>query len=79
MLVLTRKKNQAIMLGDKVRVVILDVTEDAVKIGIEAPREITILRDELYRAVAEENLSATTTDKKVEDELKKLFCPIILK
>ncbi|KJS10866.1 MAG: carbon storage regulator CsrA [Peptococcaceae bacterium BRH_c8a] len=73
MLVLTRKKNQAIMLGEKIRVVILDVTEDAVKLGIEAPREITILRDELYSAVAEENLSATTTDKKAEGELKKLF------
>ena len=73
MLVLTRKKNQAIMLGDKIRVVILDVTDDAVKIGIEAPREITILRDELYRAVAVENQSATAIDKKVEDELKKLF------
>ncbi|HBX23716.1 MAG TPA: carbon storage regulator [Desulfotomaculum sp.] len=73
MLVLTRKKHQAIMLGDHIRVVILDITEDAVKIGIDAPREITILRSELYRAVAEENHLATTIDKIADGELKKLF------
>jgi len=73
MLVLTRKKNQAVMLGDKIRLVILDISEDAVKIGIEAPREVTILRSELYRAVADENLSASAVDKKADEELKKLF------
>ena len=48
MLVLTRKTNQSIMIGDNVEVSILSVTGDKVRIGIAAPREVGVFRKEVY-------------------------------
>jgi carbon storage regulator len=47
-LVLSRKVNQAIMIGDDVRIVIVAVDRDQVKLGVEAPREIAVHRSEIY-------------------------------
>jgi carbon storage regulator len=51
MLVLSRKLNQAIMIGDDVRVVIVSVDRDQVKLGIEAPREVPVHRSEVYEEI----------------------------
>lgn len=66
MLVLSRKLNQSIMVGDDVRIVIVAVDRDTVKLGIEAPREIPVHRSEVYeeirrlnQAAAEEGTPAT--------------------
>ena len=48
MLVLTRKKQQSIMVGDDIEISILDVVGDKVRIGIEAPREISVYRKEVF-------------------------------
>ena len=48
MLVLTRKTNQSIMIGDDVEVSILSVSGDKVRIGIAAPREVGVFRKEVY-------------------------------
>ncbi len=48
MLVLSRKVNQSIMVGDNVRIVVVGVDRDQVKLGIEAPREISVHRSEIY-------------------------------
>lgn len=48
MLVLTRKTNQSIMIGDDVEISILSVAADKVRIGIDAPREIGVYRKEVY-------------------------------
>lgn len=58
MLVLTRKKGESIIIDDKVEVVILDVSGDQIKLGISAPKEITIMRKEIYQAVKDENKAA---------------------
>lgn len=47
MLVLSRKKNEAIMIGNNIKIIVSDVRGDKVRIGIEAPPEIKILRHEL--------------------------------
>ncbi|HEX5275409.1 MAG TPA: carbon storage regulator CsrA [Candidatus Rubrimentiphilum sp.] len=47
MLVLTRKLNQAIVIGDDVRIVVVAIERDQVKLGIEAPRELTVNRAEV--------------------------------
>ncbi len=47
MLVLTRKTNQSIMIGDEIEVSILSVSGDKVRIGIDAPREVTVFRKEV--------------------------------
>ena len=53
MLVLTRKTNQSIMIGDEIEVSILSVAGEKVRIGIEAPREIGVFRREVYEAIDE--------------------------
>lgn len=51
MLVLTRRVNQSIMIGDNVVVTVLEVRGDQVRLGIVAPREIDVHREEVYRAL----------------------------
>lgn len=53
MLVLTRKTNQSIMIGDEIEVSILSVAGDKVRIGIDAPRDIAVFRKEVYLAIDE--------------------------
>jgi carbon storage regulator len=52
MLVLTRKLNQAIMIGDDVKIVIVAIDRDQVRIGIEAPRSVSVHRAEIYEEIA---------------------------
>jgi carbon storage regulator len=58
MLVLQRKAGQVIRIGDDVEVVVLSVSGDQVRLGIEAPREVRVLRAELLGAIEEENRRA---------------------
>jgi carbon storage regulator len=51
MLVLTRKTNQSIMIGDEIEVSILSVAGDKVRVGIDAPRNIAVFRREVYDAI----------------------------
>jgi carbon storage regulator len=53
MLVLTRKTNQSIMIGDDIEVSILSVSGDKVRIGIEAPRDVAVFRQEVYEVIDE--------------------------
>lgn len=59
MLVLTRKLNQAIQIGDNIEIKILAVEGEQIKIGINAPKQIEIHRKEIYLAIQEENSKAT--------------------
>lgn len=60
MLVLARKKGEAIILNDNIEVVILGIEGDQVKLGINAPKNIEVHRKEVYLAIQEENISAVT-------------------
>ncbi|WP_035108193.1 carbon storage regulator CsrA [Desulfovirgula thermocuniculi] len=70
MLVLTRKKGQALVIGSNIRVVVVDVSGDYVRIGIDAPLEVPVYREELYRELQEEN-RASMVSRKVITELEK--------
>lgn len=51
MLVLTRKRDESIIIGDNVRVTVVDVRGDQVKIGIDAPRSVPVHREEVYQEI----------------------------
>ena len=54
MLVLTRKSNQSIMIGDDIEITVLSVMGEKVRIGIQAPREIPVFRQEVYVEIQQE-------------------------
>jgi carbon storage regulator len=58
MLVLTRKKGQSIVVNDNIEITVLDVQGDQIRIGIEAPKEISVHRKEVYLEIQEENRKA---------------------
>jgi len=70
MLVLTRKPGERILIGDNIVVTILDSRGDGVRIGIDAPRGITIQREEVLRAVTDANLAAAGAQPEGADLIK---------
>ena len=56
MLVLSRKQNQSLVIGDNIVITILSIDRDQIRLGIEAPRDISIMRQELYTAVKEQEI-----------------------
>lgn len=58
MLVLTRKTNQSIMIGDDVEVTVLSVSGDKVRVGITAPRDVPVFRKEVYLSIQSEREEA---------------------
>lgn len=54
MLILTRRSGEAVIIGDNVRIAVLDIRGNQVRLGVEAPREVTVHREEVYRRIAEE-------------------------
>ena len=58
MLVLTRREDESIMIGDDIVVKVLDLKENQVKIGIVAPKNISVHRQEIYEAIQAENAQA---------------------
>lgn len=59
MLVLSRQRDQSIVIGDNVVVTIVDVRGDKVRLGIEAPEEVPVHRQEVYDAIQRENRRAS--------------------
>ena len=61
MLILTRQENQSIMIGDNVEITVVEVRGGKVRIGIDAPSEVQILRKEIYEDVAQKNRDAAAS------------------
>ena len=72
MLVLTRKLNESIMIGDDVKITIVDVKGDQVKLGITAPRQVAVHREEVYREIQKENQLAAGSKPNL-DSLEKML------
>jgi carbon storage regulator len=73
MLVLTRKSNQSIMIGDDIEVSVLSIMGEKVRIGIQAPRDIPVFRKEVYLEIQQEHAAEQEgAREQVDEALKKL-------
>lgn len=71
MLILARRKGEAIQIGNEIEIKILSIQGDQVKIGIEAPKTVEVYRKEIYEQIQEENKQAATSSMNVLDFIKK--------
>jgi len=71
MLIITRKKGESLMIGDDIEITISRIEDGSVKIGVNAPKSITILRKELYEQVKDENKQAIKVDMNLLKNIKK--------
>jgi carbon storage regulator len=62
MLVLSRKKGQSIIIGDNIEITVVEIQGDTVRIGINAPREVTVHRREVFDQIAAENQQAQQSE-----------------
>ena len=58
MLVLSRQRDESIIIGDNIVITVVDVRGDKVRLGIDAPREVSVHRREIYEAIQRENKQA---------------------
>ena len=63
MLILARKVNESIIIGDQIVLSVVDIKGDQVKLGIQAPRNVKVYRQEVYEAIQEENRAAAMSAK----------------
>ncbi|AXV05831.1 Carbon storage regulator [Euzebya pacifica] len=75
MLVLTRRANESIMIGDDIVITVLDVRGDQIRIGIKAPRSVAVHREEVYAELQEANQAAASPSKAAMANLSKLLPP----
>ncbi|MVX62360.1 carbon storage regulator CsrA [Clostridium chromiireducens] len=71
MLIITRKKGESLMIGDDIEIVVSKIDDGSVKIGIKAPKDIQILRKELFEEIEKENREAATIDMNMLKNIKK--------
>jgi carbon storage regulator len=71
MLVLSRQRDESIIIGDNIVVTIVDIRGDKVRLGIQAPTEIPVHRREVFEAIQRENLQASRMQPKEVGELKR--------
>ena len=69
MLVLTRKSGEGLWIGDDIRIQVLDIREGQVRIGVKAPQDKGIYRDELYERIRELNIQASRSKSEDIDSL----------
>jgi carbon storage regulator len=75
LLVLTRKSNQSIMIGDDIEISVLSVVGEKVRIGIQAPQEVPVFRKEIYLEIHREDVEGVgqeDTRAEVDDALREM-------
>ena len=71
MLIITRKKGQSLMIGDDIEITVSKIEDGSVKLGINAPKNVNILRKELIEEIKKENQKAMTINIDVLKKIKK--------
>jgi len=75
MLVFTRKKGESLVIGNEIEVTILNVGSGGVKVGITAPKHISVHRHEVFEAIRRENVAAAQSQIPNLEIVRKLFRP----
>jgi carbon storage regulator len=73
MLVLSRKKDEKLMIGNEIEVQIVKISKDSVRIGIKAPNNVSVHRYEVYESIREANLAATKSQVPPKKAFKNLL------
>ena len=73
MLVFTRKRGESLIIGNEIEVTILNIGSGSIKIGVNAPRHISVHRQEVYEAIKRENVAASQSQIPSPEVLKKLL------
>ena len=75
MLILSRRPGESIIIGDNITVTVVSVNGNQIRLGINAPREVRVLRDEIFKAICDENQAAANAHeqkRRLEDAFKRL-------
>jgi carbon storage regulator len=72
-LVLSRRRDESIVIGDSIKITVVDVRGDTVRLGITAPKSVTVYRQEIYDAIQRENLEAAGARPEGLDQLAGAF------
>jgi carbon storage regulator len=75
MLILSRRPGEGLTIGDDIRITVLGINGNQIRLGINAPRDIRVLRDEIYEGIRDENLAAASTDeqkRRMENAVRRL-------
>jgi len=73
MLVLSRKVGESVIIQNNIKITVLEISGNQIKLGFEAPADVLIFRQEVYERVADENKNASTIDRKsLSDFARKL-------
>jgi len=67
MLILSRKLNEKIMIGDDISISVIEIRGDQVKIGVDAPRSVKVFRREVFDSIMEENRAAAESSSKLPE------------
>ena len=73
MLVLARKIGEKIILNDNIEVIVLDTNQNTVKLGINAPKDVTVYREELYKEIKQNNISSQDVTENSIEQLAQLL------
>ncbi|HPI94020.1 MAG TPA: carbon storage regulator CsrA [Deltaproteobacteria bacterium] len=73
MLILTRKVGESVAIGDDIQISVVEIKGTQVKLGIRAPREVSVHRQEIYLKIQEENLRASDVSKEALGSVEDLF------
>jgi len=73
MLILTRKLGESIAIGDQIKVTLIEIQGKHVKIGVNAPKDVPIHRQEIYERIVGENLLASMASDRDLEEIRLLF------
>jgi carbon storage regulator len=73
MLVLTRRVDQAIVIGDEIEIVVVDIKGDKVRLGISAPTSVSVHRKEVYELIQRENIQASKAGREEAEKTRRLL------